>query len=118
LIAARFAVYTRGFVPAVQRTESIPTFPHLGASRDFSDPLAPRREAAMFYGLFLRGHNVDALRRDIDVPMELLKKWLHGRQYDHGNFRDNLKQLYHYRKQVLAIFDQLVRNEPPRARVQ
>jgi hypothetical protein len=102
----------------MQRVE--PTLPPalLSANRDLSDPLAPRREAAMFYGLFLRGHNVESLRRDIDVPMELLKKWLHGHQYDHDNFRDNLKQLYHYRKQVLAIFDQLVLNEPPRARVQ
>ena len=92
--------------------------PLLGANRDFSDPLAPRREAAMFYGLFLRGHNVESPRRDIAVPRDLLKKWLHGRQYDHDNFRDNLKQLYHYRKQVLAIFDQLVLNEPRRSRVQ
>ncbi len=92
--------------------------PLLSANRDLNDPLAPRREAALFYGLFLRGHKVDALRRDIDVPMDLLKKWLHGRQYDHDNFRDNLKQLYRYRKQVLAIFDQLVLNEPRRSRVQ
>ena len=26
------------------------------------DPLAPQREAAMFYGLFLRGHSADTLR--------------------------------------------------------
>ena len=34
--------------------------------REDFDPLAPQREAAMFYGLFLRGHSPDALRRDID----------------------------------------------------
>jgi len=118
LIAGRPRVYTRGFVPLVQRAESTPPIPFLSANRDLSDPLAPRREAAMFYGLFLRGHNVESLRRDIDVPSELLKKWLHGRQYDDQIFRDNLKQLYHYRKQVLAIFDQLVLNEPHRSRVQ
>jgi len=28
------------------------------------DPLAPQREAALFYGLFLRGHSADALRRE------------------------------------------------------
>jgi hypothetical protein len=102
----------------VQR--AIPATPTsiLTANKDFSDPLAPRREAAMFYGLFLRGHNVEALRRDIDVPMELLKKWMTGRQYNQESFRDNLKQLYHYRKQVLAIFDQLVLNEPSRSRIQ
>jgi len=118
LIAGCPRVYTRGFVALVQRAESTPPVPFLSANRDLSDPLAPRREAAMFYGLFLRGHNVESLRRDIDVPMELLKKWLHGRQYDDQVFRDSLKQLYHYRKQVLAIFDQLVLNEPQRARVQ
>lgn len=72
----------------------------------------------MFYGLFLRGHNVEALRRDIDVPMNLLKKWMTGRQYNEESFRDSLKQLYHYRKQVLAIFDQLVLHEPSRNRIQ
>jgi hypothetical protein len=102
----------------VQRLASPSSTPLPGLNRDLSDPLAPRREAAMFYGLFLRGHNVESLRRDIDVPVNLLKKWLHGNQYDHDNFRDNLKRLYHYRKQVLAIFDQLVLNEPRRSRVQ
>src|SRR5438034_7106624 len=28
----------------------------------------PQREAAFFYGLFLRGHSADQLRRDIEVP--------------------------------------------------
>ena len=28
----------------------------------------PRYEAAFFYGLFLRGHPLEKLRRDIDVP--------------------------------------------------
>jgi hypothetical protein len=28
----------------------------------------PQREAAFFYGLFLRGHSVEQLRRDIEVP--------------------------------------------------
>lgn len=102
----------------MQRAEPTAPVSFLSANRDLSDPLAPRREAAMFYGLFLRGHNVESLRRDIDVPTELLKKWQTGRQYDDDNFRDNLRQLYQYRKQVLAIFDQLVLNEPRRARVQ
>ena len=42
-------------------------------SEDF-DPLAPQREAALFYGLFLRGHSAEALRKDIDVPKKLLDK--------------------------------------------
>ena len=45
-------------------------------TRDEFDPLAPQREAAMFYGLFLRGHSAETLRRDIDVPKPLLQKWL------------------------------------------
>jgi hypothetical protein len=87
-------------------------------NKDYADPLAPRREAAMFYGLFLRGHSVETLRKDIDVSQTLLKKWMSGKQYDQANFRDNLRQLYTYRKQVLAIFDQLVGNEMGRLRLQ
>jgi len=84
--------------------------------RDEADPLAPQREAAMFYGLFLRGHAADDLRRDIDVPKVTLQKWLGTRQYAE-TFRDNLKHVYTYRKQVLAIFDELVMNERNRQRV-
>ena len=35
----------------------------------------PQREAAFFYGLFLRGHSAEELRRDIEVPMAVLAKW-------------------------------------------
>ncbi len=83
--------------------------------REESDPLAPQREAAMFYGLFLRGHSADDLRKDIDVPKDTLEKWLGKRRYA-DNFRDNLKRVYTYRKQVLAIFDELVMNERARHR--
>jgi len=85
--------------------------------RDQHDPLAPQREAALFYGLFLRGHSVETLRRDIDVPRTLLKKWLTAPQYE-THFRDSLRRLYSYRKQVLAIFDELVTYERNRSRVQ
>jgi hypothetical protein len=85
--------------------------------REDFDPLAPQREAAMFYGLFLRGHSPDTLRRDIDVPRPLLQKWLSPRRHEIG-FRDSLKRVYQYRKQVLAIFDELVLNEKNRPRVQ
>ena len=81
--------------------------------RDDSDPLAPQREAAMFYGLFLRGHSADTLRRDIDVPRPLLEKWRNPARYETG-FREALKRVYQYRKQVLAIFDELVLNEKNR----
>jgi hypothetical protein len=77
------------------------------------DPLAPQREAAMFYGLFLRGHSAETLRRDIDVPKPVLEKWLKARRHE-ASFRDALKRVYVYRKQVLAIFDELVLNEKNR----
>ncbi len=85
-------------------------------ARDDFDPLAPQREAAMFYGLFLRGHSAEALRRDIDVPKPLLEKWLKSKRFE-TEFHDNLKRVYHYRKQVLAIFDELVCSEKNRVRV-
>ncbi len=84
--------------------------------REELDPLAPQREAAMFYGLFLRGHSPDALRRDIDVPRPLLNKWLQPQRYEDG-FLDSLKRMYTYRKKVLAIFDELVLSEKRRIRI-
>ncbi|MGE5646390.1 MAG: hypothetical protein ACM336_11425 [Acidobacteriota bacterium] len=71
----------------------------------------------MFYGLFLRGHSADLLRKDIDVPKPLLKKWMRSRVYETA-FRENVERMYRYRKQVLAIFDELVCNERARDRVQ
>lgn len=85
--------------------------------RDDFDPAAPMKEAAMFYGLFLRGHSAEALRRDIDVPKAVLEKWLRPRRYE-PNFRETLRRMYTFRKQVLAIFDELVTNERNRARIQ
>ena len=85
--------------------------------REDFDPLAPQREAAMFYGLFLRGHSADTLRRDIDVPKLILDKWLRNGRYE-NSFHDSLKRVYHYRKQVLAIFDELVLNEKYHPRLQ
>jgi hypothetical protein len=86
-------------------------------ARDDFDPLAPQREAAFFYGLFLRGHSVEALRQDIDVPKSLIEKWMKARDFEES-FRENLQRVYQYRKQVLAIFDGLVMNELNRARLQ
>jgi hypothetical protein len=78
--------------------------------RDDSDPLAPQREAAFFYGLFLRGHSVDALRQDIDVPRTVADKWMKAKDFA-GAFRHDLDRVYQYRKQVLAIFDGLVSSQ-------
>ncbi len=85
--------------------------------RDDFDPAAPHKEAALFYGLFLRGHSADALRRDIDVPKEVVEKWL-KRERQQPQFRETLVRLYQYRKQVLAIFDELVHSERVRPPVQ
>ena len=82
--------------------------------RDKIDPLEPQREAAFFYGLFLRGHDVDDLRQDIDIPRAMLEKWMKARDFQ-LSFRENLRRVYDYRKRVLAIFDDLVSRErfPP-----
>ena len=74
------------------------------------DPLAPQREAALFYGLFLRGHSAETLRRDIDMPVKLLNK-LMFRQRNEQAMRQKLQRTYLYRKQVLSIFDELVTRE-------
>ena len=89
----------------------VSTSQNSGASRteDF-DPLAPQREAAFFYGLFLRGHSVEALREDIDVPRDVINKWANARDYQ-GDFRSDLDRVYQYRKRVLAIFEGLISNE-------
>src|ERR1700743_973352 len=77
---------------------------------DEIDPMAPQREAALFYGLFLRGHSADALRRDIAAPRNLLDKLL-KRHRNELAVQARLQRAYQYRKQVLAIFDELVIRE-------
>ena len=79
-------------------------------ARDDFDPLAPQREAAFFYGLFLRGHSAEALRQDIDVPRTVADKWVRAKDFA-GAFRHDLDRVYQYRKQVLAIFDGLISNQ-------
>lgn len=86
-------------------------------ARDDFDSLAPQREAAFFYGLFLRGHDIRTLRQDIDVSPSMLEKWMKARDFE-ASFRENLQRVYEYRKQVLAIFDGLVSNEQMLPRVQ
>jgi hypothetical protein len=87
------------------------------AFREQVDPLAPQREAALFYGLFLRGHSAETLRRDIDVPKKLLDKMMR-RHRNEMAVRERLRRIYEYRKQVLAVFDELVTREKIRERIQ
>ncbi len=67
----------------------------------------PQREAAFFYGLFLRGHSADQLRRDIEVPPAVLAKWHREAQREPG-LRDIFQRIVDYRRHVLAIFDSLI----------
>jgi hypothetical protein len=80
---------------------------------DDFDPLAPQREAAFFYGLFLRGHSVDALRQDIDIPRGIIDRWAKGKDFQ-GGFRADLDRVYQYRKKVLAIFEGLISTDHAR----
>ena len=68
---------------------------------------SPQREAAMFFGMFLRGQPVESLRAQIDVPPKVFIKWMKLPEFD-PDFRDHLRRTYVYRKQVLWIFDSLV----------
>src|SRR4029077_9970852 len=77
----------------------------------------PQREAAFFYGLFLRGHSADQLRRDIEVPPAVLAKW-HREAEREPELRDILSRVVEYRRHVLAIFDSLVGWDGQQQRVQ
>ena len=77
----------------------------------------PQREAAFFYGLFLRGHSADKLRQDIEVPPSVLAKW-HREAEREPELRDILSRVVNYRRHVLAIFDTLVDSEKSPQRMQ
>jgi transposase-like protein len=79
-------------------------------SVDEMDLHSPQREAAMFYGLFLKGHSLDSIREEIDISPTTFRKWMKAREYDQ-RFRTDLQQMYQYRKRVLAIFNSFVTNE-------
>src|SRR3974390_797897 len=64
----------------------------------------PQREAAFFYGLFLRGHSAEELRRDIEVPPAVLLKWHRESERD-PSLRDVFTRMVDYRRHVLAIFE-------------
>ncbi len=67
----------------------------------------PQREAAFFYGLFLRGHSAEELRRDIEVPPAVLARWHREAQREPG-LRDVFERMVEYRRHVLAIFESLI----------
>jgi hypothetical protein len=77
----------------------------------------PQREAAFFYGLFLRGHSAAELRRDIEVPAKLLAKW--DRETARApELRALLERIVEYRRSVLAIFESLIRHDLATQRIQ
>src|ERR1700688_2033575 len=77
----------------------------------------PQREAAFFYGLFLRGHSAEELRRDIEVPPQVLARW-HREAEREPSLREVLERMVEYRRHVLAIFDSLIGFDTRITRVQ
>jgi hypothetical protein len=77
----------------------------------------PQREAAFFYGLFLRGHSADELRRDIAVPAAVLAKWDRESQHE-PQLRPLLERIVNYRRHVLAIFENLICHDASTQRLQ
>ena len=77
----------------------------------------PQREAAFFYGLFLRGHSAEELRRDIEVPPQVLARW-HREAEREPTLRDVLARMVEYRRHVLAIFDSLIGFDTQTTRLQ
>jgi hypothetical protein len=77
----------------------------------------PQREAAFFYGLFLRGHSADELRRDIAVPAPVLAKW-DKETVRQPELRPILERVVQYRQHVLAIFENLIVHDSAKQRLQ
>jgi hypothetical protein len=77
----------------------------------------PQREAAFFYGLFLRGHSAEELRRDIAVPAAVLAKWDRETQRE-PELRTLLERIVSYRRHVLAIFENLICHDASTQRLQ
>ena len=93
------------------------TMPQAVASEALHELDFPQREAAFFYGLFLRGHSADKLRRDIEVPSVVLAKWHREAEHD-PHLRDIFARMLDYRRHVLAIFDTLIGSDGHPQRVQ
>ena len=93
------------------------TLPQIVPSEVVHDFDFPQREAAFFYGLFLRGHSAEKLRQDIEVPALVLAKW-HKEAEREPERRDIFTRMVEYRRHVLAIFDTLVGSDVFNHRVQ
>ena len=93
---------------------TLPQFVPVEVVHDFD---FPQREAAFFFGLFLRGHSAEQLRRDIEVPSAVLAKWHREADRD-PQLRDIFTRVVEYRRHVLVIFDTLVGTDGQNLRVQ
>ena len=82
-----------------------------------ADLAFPQREAAFFYGLFLRGHSPEQLRRDIAVPPAVLEKW-HKDAEREPQLRNVFARMVEYRRHVLAIFDALIGSDKQHTHLQ
>lgn len=98
----------------VNMMATTPQFVPTEVTHDFE---FPQREAAFFYGLFLRGHSAEQLRRDIEVPSAVLVKW-HREAEREPQLRDIFARMVEYRRNVLVIFDALVGCDGQNLRVQ
>jgi len=77
----------------------------------------PQREAAFFYGLFLRGHSPEQLKRDIAVPAAVLAKWDRETERE-PTLRPVLERVVQYRRSVLAIFENLIGHDASTQKLQ
>ena len=77
----------------------------------------PQREAAFFYGLFLRGHSAEKLRQDIAVPAPVLAKW-DKETVKQPALRPILERVVDYRRRVLAIFENLIVHDSAKQKLQ
>lgn len=77
----------------------------------------PQREAAFFYGLFLRGHSAEELRRDIAVPAAVMAKWDRETRHE-PELRPLLERIVNYRRHVLAIFENLIGHDAASQKIQ
>ena len=93
------------------------TMPQFAPVEVLHDLDFPQREAAFFYGLFMRGHSADHLRRDIEVPAAVLAKWHREAERD-PQLRDVFTRMVDYRRHVLAFFDALVGSDAQPQRLQ
>lgn len=77
----------------------------------------PQREAAFFYGLFLRGHPAEKLRRDIEIPAAVIAKWDRETARE-PQLRPLLEHMIRYREHVLAIFENLIGHDSASQKLQ